>query len=67
MDFQFGGIIGLLILIADIYAIVKTVQSGAATGAKVLWIVVILVLPLVGFLLWLFLGPRGASTGDRSV
>jgi hypothetical protein len=67
MDFQFGGIIGFAILIADIYVIVKTVQSGAATGAKVLWIVVVLILPLVGFLLWLFLGPKGASAGDSKI
>lgn len=54
-----GGLIGLLILIADIYAIVKTLQSGASTGAKVLWVVLILVLPVLGFLLWLIAGPKG--------
>ncbi len=53
-----GGLIGLLILIADIYAIVKTLQSGASTGAKVLWVVLILVLPVLGFLLWLIAGPK---------
>ena len=44
-DLQFNGPIGLIILIADIYAIVKTVQSNAETLTKVLWIVVILFLP----------------------
>jgi Phospholipase_D-nuclease N-terminal len=53
-----GGLIGLLILIADIYAIVKTLQSGASTGAKVLWVVLILILPVLGFLLWLIAGPK---------
>ena len=53
-----GGLIGLLILIADIYAIVKTLQSGASTGVKVLWVVLILVLPVLGFLLWLIAGPK---------
>jgi hypothetical protein len=38
---------------------VKTVQSGASTGAKVFWIVLILVLPLLGLIIWLFAGPRG--------
>lgn len=60
MGIEIGGLLGLIILIADVYAIVKTIQSAATTGTKVLWIVIILVLPVVGFLLWLFLGPRSA-------
>lgn len=59
MDIEVGGILGLLILIADIYAIVKTIQSRASTGAKVLWVIIILLLPVLGFLLWLVLGPKG--------
>lgn len=59
MDIQVGGIIGLLILIADVYAIVKVVQSGATTGVKVLWIVVILLFPLLGLIIWWFAGPKG--------
>jgi hypothetical protein len=39
-------------------AIVKTVQSSASTGSKVLWVVVILVLPILGVILWFLLGPR---------
>ena len=58
MGVEVGGIIGLLILIADIWAIVSTVQSGASTGAKVLWIVLILILPILGLILWFLLGPR---------
>lgn len=54
-----GGLFGLLLLVADVYAIVKTVQSPAGTGAKVLWIVLIIVFPVLGFLLWLIFGPRG--------
>lgn len=60
MGFEFGGILGLIVLIADVYAIVKTIQSRATTGSKVLWTVVILILPVVGLLLWLLLGPRSA-------
>ncbi|MGQ3030537.1 MAG: PLDc N-terminal domain-containing protein, partial [Ferrovibrionaceae bacterium] len=40
-----------------VYAIVKIVQSGASTGSKVVWIVVILLLPVLGFILWLLFGP----------
>lgn len=59
MGIEVSGLLGLVILIADIYAIVKTVGSGAGTGAKVLWVLLILFLPLIGFLLWLLLGPKG--------
>lgn len=56
---EIGGLLGLAILILNVYAIVKIVQSGAETGTKVLWIVLILLLPVLGLLLWFFLGPKG--------
>ncbi|HEX7008076.1 MAG TPA: PLDc N-terminal domain-containing protein [Alphaproteobacteria bacterium] len=59
MGIEVGGLIGLIILIADIWAIVNVLQSGASTGGKVLWIVLILLLPVVGLLIWLIAGPRG--------
>ncbi len=58
MGIEVGGLLGLLILIADVWAIVKTVQSGASTGAKVFWIVLILLLPVLGLVIWLLAGPR---------
>lgn len=61
IDVQIGGLLGLIILIADIYAIVKTFQSSAGTGTKVLWTLVILIFPVVGLLLWLMLGPRDGT------
>ena len=61
MGFE-SGLFGLLILIGDVYAIIKTLQSNASTGSKVLWIVLILVLPLLGLILWFFLGPKAANS-----
>lgn len=58
MGFEVGGIFGLLILIASVYAIVKIFQCRAPTGTKVLWIVLIIILPLVGVIIWYFLGPK---------
>jgi hypothetical protein len=55
---QYPGLWGLLVLIADVWAIVSVVQSGAETGKKVLWVVLVVVLPVLGFVLWWFLGPR---------
>jgi hypothetical protein len=61
MGVEVGGLIGLLILAADIWAIINIFQSGASTGAKVLWILVILILPLLGLIIWLIAGPRGKA------
>lgn len=58
MGIEVSGLFGLLVLIADVWAIVNIAQSAASTGRKVLWIVLVLLLPLLGFLLWLLLGPR---------
>jgi hypothetical protein len=57
----YDGLWGLLVLIADVWAIVSVAQSGASTGKKVLWIVIVIVLPVLGFILWLLLGPKSRS------
>lgn len=61
MGIEVSGLFGLLVLIADVWAIVNIAQSAASTGRKVLWIVLVLLLPLLGFLLWLLLGPRSGK------
>jgi hypothetical protein len=62
MRVEVGGFFGLLILIADVWAIVNVIGSRSSTGGKVLWTVVILLLPLAGFVIWLIAGPRAART-----
>jgi Phospholipase_D-nuclease N-terminal len=61
MRIEVGGFFGLLVLIADVWAIVNVIGSRSSTGAKVLWTVLILLLPVVGFVIWLFAGPRSAK------
>jgi len=63
MGIETGGIIGLLVLAADIWAIINIFQSGASTGAKVLWILAVLILPILGFIIWFFAGPRSGAAG----
>lgn len=58
MGIEVSGLLSLILLIAIIWAIVSTIQSRAGTGAKVLWIVLLLLLPVLGFILWLLLGPK---------
>jgi hypothetical protein len=52
------GLFGLLVLAADIWAILNIVQSGSTIGSKALWILLVLVLPLLGVIIWYFAGPR---------
>ncbi len=58
MGVEVGGLLGLIILILDVWAIIRVVGSSASTGAKVLWTVLILVLPIVGLVLWYLFGPK---------
>ena len=55
------GILGLIVLIADIYAIYKVLTSGASGLSKVIWTLAIIILPVLGFIAWLIAGPKGVS------
>ena len=56
-----GGIWSLIVLIADVWAIVNISQSGVDNTKRVIWIVIVIVLPVLGFLIWLLAGPRARS------
>ncbi|MGE0874805.1 MAG: PLDc N-terminal domain-containing protein [Burkholderiales bacterium] len=62
MGIEVGGIFGLLILVADIWAIIHIAQSGSSPGAKALWIVLVLLLPLLGLIIWFIAGPRSRKS-----
>jgi len=51
----------LLVLAADVWAILNVAQSPVSNEKKLLWILVVLLLPLLGAILWYFLGPRGGK------
>jgi len=58
MNFGYGGILGVLILAGDIWAIINIFQSSVSNERKLLWILVVALLPLLGLILWFLLGPR---------
>jgi hypothetical protein len=58
----FNGLWGLLILIGDIWAIINIVQSSVSNEKKLIWIIAVVLLPLLGLILWYFLGPRDGKT-----
>jgi Phospholipase_D-nuclease N-terminal len=55
-------IFGLIVLALDIWAIVNVIGSPASTGSKILWTLLIIILPVVGFIIWFFAGPRSRSS-----
>ncbi len=59
MDIQVSGFLGFIILVLDIWAIISVVKSGAATGSQVLWVLLILLLPVAGLIIWWLAGPKG--------
>lgn len=59
MGIEVGGILGLIWLIVVIWAIVKVAKSSAGPVPKLLWILILLFLPVLGFIAWLLLGPKG--------
>lgn len=59
--FEITGLGSLVVLVLDIWAIISIVGSRASTGAKVGWSLLVIVLPIVGFIIWFFAGPRSAQ------
>lgn len=54
-------ILGIIILVLDIFAIIQVAKSSAGMLAKILWILLILLLPVLGLILWALLGPRASA------
>ena len=55
-----GGIFGIIVLILDIVAIMDCVKSSLDKGKKILWVVIVLVLPLLGMVLYFLIGKKKA-------
>ncbi|WP_397448877.1 PLDc N-terminal domain-containing protein [Pseudomonas sp. NA-150] len=59
MGSSFNGLVGLIILALDIWAIINVLKSGAEVGMKIIWTLLILLLPVLGLVIWAIAGPRG--------
>ncbi|MGY5451804.1 PLD nuclease N-terminal domain-containing protein [Agarivorans sp. MS3-6] len=51
-------LLALAIIVSDVYAIVKILNSSAEVGRKYLWVFLICLLPMLGVILWLIKGPK---------
>ena len=54
-------IFSLLVLAADVWAIINILQSDEKTVSKVVWTILVIVLPILGLIIWYFAGPRPAG------
>ncbi len=59
MGVEINSLLGLLHLALVVWAILSIADSRDTRPMKVVWVVLVLVLPLIGFVIWLFFGPRG--------
>ena len=50
----YGG--GLVVLVLDIYCLYLVLNSSASSEKKILWVLIIILLPLLGPILYLLLG-----------
>ena len=53
-----NSLIGIVILVLDIIAILSIIQSGMTTGMKILWVLIVLLLPVIGMILWFIIGNK---------
>ena len=51
------GLMGLVVLVLDVIALVSILKSSADTGTKLLWVVLVILLPVVGMVLYFLMGP----------
>lgn len=55
-------ILAVIIFAIDVYAIASIVRSTETTGVKVLWVLLVLILPVIGVIVWWFMGPKAPVT-----
>lgn len=54
-------LIALIIFVVDIWAILNVARSNAEIPKKIIWILVVAVLPVLGLIVWAFAGPRSQA------
>lgn len=53
-----GWLFGIIIFALDVWAIASIINTNASNGTKIMWILLILILPVVGLIIWWFAGPK---------
>ena len=55
------GLVGLIVFILDIIAIISVLKSGIEPVMKLVWILLILLLPVVGMVLYFVIGAKNVK------
>ncbi|MBR3370626.1 MAG: PLDc_N domain-containing protein [Rhodobacteraceae bacterium] len=58
MNTNFTGFLGILHLALVVWAAVSILGSPSSQGQKVLWILLVLLFPVVGLIIWFIAGPK---------
>ena len=53
-----GPLLGLIVLVLDIIAIIDAIKHQPDTGKKILWIVLVLLFPILGVVLYFLIGKK---------
>ena len=52
----FGGIFGLIVFVLDVITIIDCIKRNMDTNKKILWCILIILLPIIGLVLYFLLG-----------
>ncbi len=56
----FGSLLALIVFALDVWAIASIINSGESGGKKLIWILVVAVLPVLGLIVWWLVGPKAS-------
>ncbi len=56
--FNTYSILGIIHLILFIWAVVQIIGSGMSLGSKILWILIVFLLPVIGLILYYLIGRK---------
>ncbi len=60
MEFLFG----IVIFALDVWAIASIINTNESTGTKLIWILLVALLPVIGLIIWWFAGPKANYGGS---
>ena len=60
-----GYIFGIIIFALDVWAIASIINTNAATSTKIIWILLVAILPVVGLIIWWLAGPKANYNAPR--
>ncbi|HWL57925.1 MAG TPA: PLD nuclease N-terminal domain-containing protein [Paracoccus sp. (in: a-proteobacteria)] len=53
-----GYVISAIIFALDIWAIASIINTDVQTSTKIIWILLVAILPVLGLIIWWFAGPK---------